>query len=102
MSQPNSPVPSVVAEAEALIQKIQQDFDAAAEFYRSNDIDPAKVQGACEPFMGERERQELRQIIESDQAEIQREVDENAARLRFSAASKAAPGGAPKRPRNMI
>lgn len=101
MSQPNSPVPSVVAEAEALIQRIQQDFDAAAEFYRSSDIDPAKVLGACEPFMGERERQELRQIVERDQAEIQREVDENAARLRFSSAQKPASGGV-RRPRNMI
>lgn len=104
MLQQDTPVPSIVAEAEELIRKIQQDFDAAAEFYRSNDIDPAKVEGACEPFMGERERQELRQIVENDQAEIQREVDEGAARLRFSnssTSSKPVSGGA-RRPRNMI
>ena len=99
MSQPHSPVPVVVAEAEALIQKIQQDFAAAAEFYRDADIDPAKVLGACKPFMGERERQELQQAMARDQAEVQREVDEGAARLRFSAAPKT---GVPKRPRNMI
>lgn len=102
MPQSNSSVPAIVAEAEALIQKVQHDFDAATEFYRGAGIDPAKVLGACEPFMGERERQELRQAIERDQAEVQREVDEGAARLRFSTASKAAPGGASRRPRNMI
>ena len=102
MPQPNSPVPAVVAEAEALIRKIRQDFDASAEFYRGNGIDPAKVLDACEPFMGERERQALQEAVARDQAEVQREVDEGAARLRFSAAPKTAPGGAPKRPRNMI
>ncbi len=104
MLQQDNPVSSVIAEAEALLRKIQQDFDAAAEFYRSNDIDPAKVESACAPFMGERERQELRQIVDNDQAEIQREVDEGAARLRFCSPSTTAKAvsGAARRPRNMI
>lgn len=100
MPQSNSPVPPIVAEADALIRKVQQDFEAAADFYRDNDIDPAKVLSACEPFLGAQEQQELQRLIAQDQAEIQREIDENAARLRFS--TPPASGGAPKRPRTMI
>lgn len=91
----------IIADAEALLAKVQRDLDEGAEFFRDNHIDPAKVLPALEGHMGAREKQQLQQALEADQAAIQREVDEGLARQRFAAPASAT-GGAPKRPRTMV
>lgn len=99
MAQAEGYAAQIIADAEALLGKVQQDLDRAADFYRENGIDPAKVVPALEPYMGLKEVEELNRIMKEDQEAIQREVDEAAARLRFA---NAPTGGAAKRPRNMV
>jgi len=89
----------IIADAQALLDKVQRDLSESAEFYRANDIDPDKVLPAVEGYMGAQQKQQLQQMLQEDQAAIQREVDEGMARLSFSAA---ATGSAPKKPRSMI
>lgn len=89
----------IIADAEALLAKVQRDLDEGAEFFRAHQIDPAKVLPALDVHMGAKEKQDLQKAIDADQADIQREVDEGLARLRFAAP---ATGGAPKRPRTMV
>lgn len=104
MSDSESYANQTVAQADALLAKVQQDLDDAAEFYRSNNIDPDKVLSALEPFMGEAQKVELAKVIEEDQEAIQREVDEGMARLSFnkpSAGSKPS-SGVKKARRSMI
>ena len=89
----------IISDAEALLAKVNGELKETDEFYRSMGIDPAKVLPACEPAMGPKERQELAKMMEEDQAAVQREVDEGAARARFSTPS--APTAA-RKPRPMI
>lgn len=88
----------ILADAQNLIAKVQGDLDAAAEFYRSNDIDPAKVAPALEQFMGLKQQEELAAINRADQEAIETEVAEAAARASFAAA----PAGGARKPRPMV
>ena len=90
----------IVAEAEALLKKVNGDLQQASEFYRAQGIDPAKVLPACEPHMGAREKEELARLLRADEEAVQREVDEGMARLRFTP-SPASSGGA-RKPRPMV
>ena len=89
----------IVAEAEALLKKVNGDLQQASEFYRAQGIDPAKVLPACEQHMGAREKEELARLLRADEEAVQREVDEGMARLRFS--TPPASGGA-RKPRPMV
>jgi hypothetical protein len=89
----------IIADAEALLGKVQRDLDDAAEFYRTSNIDPAKVLPALEPHMTANEKLALKRALDEDEAAIQREVDEGMARLNFATPSS---GSAPKKPRSMV
>lgn len=82
---------SVIAEAERLVGDIQRQLDAAANFYAEYGIDPDKMVQALEPSMGPKEKEDLARIVQADQEAIQREVDEGAARLRFTSAAASVP-----------
>lgn len=89
----------IIADAEALLGKVQRDLEEGAEFYRANNINPDKVLPALEGYLDGKTRQDLQAAIQEDQAAIQREVDEGMARLNFAAPSGA---NAPKKPRTMV
>lgn len=98
MSQAEGYAAKIIADAEALLGKIQGDLERSADFYRQNGINPDKVAPALEQFLGPKEREELERLIRADQEDIQREVDEAAARHSFANA----PSGGVKRPRSMV
>lgn len=81
----------IVAEAQRLLDDVQGQISASADFYRGMGIDPEKVAPALDPFMGAKEKEELARILRADQEAIQHEVDEAAARLRFAESAPKAP-----------
>lgn len=89
----------ILNDADALLSKVQGDLDAAADFYRSNEINPDKVLSAVAPHLGAQEKQQLEKLMAEDQEAIQREVDEGRARLSFSSAPAA---GGTKKPRSLV
>jgi hypothetical protein len=98
MSQPGY-ADKIIGEATALLSKVQGDLDQAADYYRTQGIDPIKVLPAIQPHMGDAQREELQKLLAADQDAIQREVDEGMARIKFS--SPAQSGGA-RKPRPMV
>jgi hypothetical protein len=89
----------IINKTETLLAKIEADFAATAAFYKAIGVDPANIDGAFGPKLGAREREEMAALMAADQAAIDQEVAEEAARLRMSSDSAAA---TPKRPRNLI
>ena len=85
MTQAEGYAATLINQANSLITKVQGDLSAAAAFYKSIDVDPAKIAGALAPLMGQKQQDELAQIIAADRAAIDQEVAEEAARLRFDA-----------------
>ena len=98
MTQAEGYAAAIINQANSLITKVEGDLSAAAAFYKSIDVDPAKIAGALAPLMGQKQQDELAQIITVDRAEIDQEVAEAAARLRFDAPATAT---APKTFRSM-
>ena len=98
MTQAEGYAADLINQANSLISKVQGDLSAAAAFYKSIDVDPAKIAGALAPLMGQKQQDELAQIVAADRAAIDQEVAEEAARLRFGAAATAS---APKAFRSM-
>ena len=98
MTQAEGYAASLINQANSLITKVQSDLTASAAFYESIDVDPAKIAGALAPLMGQKQQDELAQIIAADRAAIDQEVAEEAARLRFDAPATAT---APKAFRSM-
>jgi hypothetical protein len=92
---------SINIEAEQLLAKVNADLQKSDEFFASLGVKPEKIAPALEQHMGPRQKEELAQMIRQDQEAIQREVDEGAARWKFSTPSPATSGG-PKRPRPMV
>jgi dsDNA-binding SOS-regulon protein len=97
MSQ-NGYADNIISEAQSLIEKVSGDLRQSADVYSSLGINPDKVLSACEPVMGDKQRDELAKLLAQDQEAIQREVDEGAARFRFATA----PASTARKPRSMI
>jgi hypothetical protein len=74
----------VVAEAERLIADVTRQLDAGEQFYRDHGIDPKKMTAMLDPYLGPKEKEDLARILKEDSEAIQQEVDEAAARMRFS------------------
>ena len=93
MSSNNASESQTVAEAQRLIAQIEADIAAGAAVISSANLDPAKM------VLPPAQQQELERLVAADQAAIEQEVAEGAARLRA-----AAPGGssAPRRAHKMI
>ena len=98
MTQAEGYAAAIINQANSLISKVESDLSAAAAFYKSIDVDPAKIAGALAPLMGQKQQDELAQIVAADRAAIDQEVAEQAARLRFDAPATAS---APKAPRSL-
>lgn len=88
-----------IAQAQALLEKIQADFAQSAEFFRSQGLDPEKVRQVGAAALGQREQEEVDRLLREDREAIDREVDEAAARARFESAPV---GGSPRKPRNLV
>ena len=89
MTQAEGYAADLINQANSLISKVQGDLSAAATFYKSINVDPAKIAGALAPLMGEKQQDELAQLVAADRAAIDQEVAEEAARLRFDAPATA-------------
>ena len=91
----------IIRDANALIAKVQGDLDAAANFYRDNNINPDKILGACEPYVGLKEVAEIERLAKADQEAIEQEVQEGMARLSFATGTQRSPADV-RKSRNMI
>jgi hypothetical protein len=99
MSQAEGYAAKILSEAEALLGKVQGDLDRAAEFYRSNGIDPDKVAPALAQFIGPKEQAEVERLVQADRDAIDPEVGEAAARANFA---NVPAGSSIPRPRNLV
>ena len=89
----------IIKEAQEAVQKAQQSQEASTAFYRSQGLDPAKVDSVLAGQMGAKERAEAEAQFKQDMEDIEREVAEEAARASFAGASSS---GAGRRPRPMV
>ncbi len=99
MSQAQGYAADIINKTESLLAKIEADFAATAAFYESIGVDPANIDGAFGPPLGARQREEMAAVLAADQAAIDQEVAEEAARLRMNSPASTT---TPKRPRNLI
>ena len=93
MSSHNQTGSQTVAEAKRLVAQVEAELAAGAALLASASLDPAKM------VLPPAQQKELDRLAAADQAAIEQEVAEGAARL-----SAAAPAGssAPRRAHNMI
>lgn len=100
MQDTTSQVSQTIRDAEALIAQVQADLDTAATFYRENNINPDKVMGACQPFLGAKEKAEIERITNADFEAVEQAVREGMAQINFAAANSFA--GSMRKTRAMI
>lgn len=98
MPSQDSPAAKIIADAEALLTKVQRELDEGAEFFRANGINRDKVLPALDAHLDAKGREDLKKTLEADLLAVQRDVDEGMARLNFATAAV----GAPKKPRAMV
>lgn len=95
MSQENERAKRIVAEAEALIAKVQREQDEREAFYREHGIDRDALISAMSP----EQKAEAARLVAEDMADIERAVEEEKSRLAFSNSS---PAKRPGTPRSMV
>lgn len=88
----------IVARAQALIEDVQRQLAQADEFYRSQGLDPQKVHIVLEAQSTPQSQAQAREAFDADMRAVEQEMQEEQARMAFSAGSSSAP----KRPRLMI
>ena len=91
---------TIMAQAQALIDRVKNDLEASDAFYRAQDLDPEKVHSVLEAQLTPQGRQEAQQAFESDMQAVEQEVQEELARASFAAPAKSAKVA--RRPRLMI
>jgi beta-phosphoglucomutase-like phosphatase (HAD superfamily) len=89
----------LIAEAQALIDTAQAHLAAGEEFFRSQGLDPAKVQEVVSAQLDRKGIEAAQKAFEEDMAAVEQEAHEEMARRSF--ASKPAAGGV-RRPRMMV
>ena len=90
---------ALINETESLLAKLEADFATGKAFYESIGVEPDNIDGAFGPRLTAKQRDEMAAVIAADQADIEQEVAEGAARLRMNSPSAQT---TPKRPRSMI
>ena len=85
MSQENERAKRIVAEAEALIDKVQRELDEGEVFYREQGIDRDALIRAMSP----EQKEDAARLVAEDMADIERTVEEEKSRLAFSNSSPA-------------
>ena len=89
---------TIMAQAQALIDKVRGDLAEGEATFRGMGLDPAKVGPALEALVSDESRAKADSAVRADLEAIEQEVQEGKARLAFSA-----PAAAPaRRPRPMV
>lgn len=99
MAVDNSPE-TIIAQAQALIEKVQADLEAGDALYRELGLDPEKARALLEAQLTPELHEQARQAFAKDQQEIEDAFREDLARAGLTAPSKS-----PKptrRPRFMV
>lgn len=100
MPNPQDTPETLMAQAQALIDRVERDIESTAEFYRREGLDPDKVRKTLEDTLTAEQRQQAQQAFQADMEAVEQEVQEEAARRSFG---KPAPAtGAVRRRRQMI
>lgn len=88
----------IVARAQALIDKAQNDLAQTDAFYRAEGLDPEKVRSVLATQLDLKGIEAAQKAFQEDMAAVDQEVKEEQARASFAAPTA---GGA-RRPRSMI
>jgi len=100
MPNPQDSPEALMARAQELIDKVERDMAATAEFYRQEGLDADKVRETLEDCLTVQQRQQAQQAFQADMEAVEQEVREEAARRDVGRATPAA--GAVRRRRQMI
>ncbi|MEG1767085.1 MAG: hypothetical protein RR311_01355 [Comamonas sp.] len=100
MPNPQDTTETLMAQAQALIDRVERDMEATAEFYRRAGLDADKVRQALENSLTVAQRQQAQQAFQADMEAVEQEVQEEAARRSFGQPAPAT--GAVRRRRQMI
>ena len=84
MATPQDTVESLMAEAQALIVRVQRDLTASEEDLRRQGINPAQMRAQLEAGMTDVVQEQARQAIQADMDAVEQEVREELARRSFS------------------
>lgn len=90
---------SLMAKAQALIDKVQRELQSSEEQIRSQGLDPQKVRTTLQAHLTPQASAEARAAFEADMAAVDQEVSEERARASFSMPVKSS---GVRRPRSMI
>lgn len=84
MSSPDSPE-TIIAQAQALLDRVQRDLAAGDERFRQQGLDPAKVRATLQSILTPQDRAQAEQAFQADMQDVEQEVREATARRAFAA-----------------
>lgn len=90
MPNPQDTTETLMAEAQALIDRVERDMEATAAFYRREGLDPDKVRETLDGSLTVAQRQQAQQAFQADMEAVEQEVQEEAARRSFGKPAPAA------------
>lgn len=91
---------NLIAEAQALIDRVQRDLESGEDFLRSQGLDPEELRKSMESQLSPQQRQEAQQAFQADLDAAEQEVQQAALHRAF--ATPAASNRRVRRPHPMI
>lgn len=98
MPQPDGQVAQIIAQADALLKKVQADLDASLDFFRESGIDYQRLSEQVAPYYGPEQQAEVARLVQADLQAARSEGRDAATRAGVSVTGTRPP----KRPRNMV
>lgn len=80
MPDPHDTPETLMAQAQALIDRVERDMEATAQFYRQEGLDADKVRETLEDFLTVQNRLQAQHAFQTDMEAVEQEVREEAAR----------------------
>lgn len=84
MASPQDTPEAMMAQAQALIERVQSDLAASEDLLRSQGLDPVKVRETMLDLLTIQGREQAQQAFQADMDAVEQEVREGAARQAFA------------------
>ncbi len=98
MPQADGQIAQIIAQADALLKKVQADLDASLDFFRESGIDYQRLSEHVAPHFGPEQRAQVNHLVQADIQEARKEARDAATRAGVGVNGTRPP----KRPRHMV
>lgn len=98
MTQADGQVAQIIAQADALLKKVQADLDASLDFFKESGIDYQRLSEYVAPHYGPEQQAQVARLVQSDLQAARKEARDAATRAGIGQSATRPP----KRPRNMV